>query len=227
VNSELAIWFVVNIFFPVIAPILLLLVPKLLKKTRPYAKGLVLKAVQDGQLFWLTVALSAVGAYELYVYAQVEADQSNKTAAWFVILLLLALWGISVVLGVLSALSIPEHLGKQVPQESATQNAPAKEPAAHTADKGKEAVSPQEHTTGQKAGPASVIVSEPDMGMVVTSAVFLFIASVIAIVAHHLAATTTQSAILAHEEEWKNYASCLMDRRLNVLCPPQPKGATK
>jgi MFS family permease len=223
VDSELVIWFVVNIFFPVIAPILLLLLPKALKKTRPYAKGLVLKAVQDGQLFWLTVAICAVGAYELYAYSQVEADQSNRAAAWGVILLLLIFWGISVVLGVLSALSIPDHPGNQVPPESA----PQKTRETSASDKAKEAAKPEGKTGADSTTePALAVESGPDMGMVITSAVFLLIVSVIAIVGHHLAATTTQSAILNHEQDWKNYTNCLMDRRPNVFCS-QPTGAAK
>ena len=74
-------WIAVNIAVPVLAPILFLLLPKIPNKTRPYADGLVLKAVKDGQLFWVTIALCAVGSYELYGYIQAGVTGLRHTVA--------------------------------------------------------------------------------------------------------------------------------------------------
>ena len=105
---ELVGWAAVNILVPVVLPFLILLLPKLIRKTRRHAHGLVLRAVQDGQLFWVATALCAVGSYELYLYAQAEVTRrAGLTAtAGIIIFSLLAL--VSIILVVLQALDIPE-----------------------------------------------------------------------------------------------------------------------
>lgn len=100
-------WVAVNVLVPTLVPILFLLLPKIPRKTRPYAKGLVLKAVQDGQLFWVTIALCAVGCYELYTYVQAGVAGIMHSGAiigivWFAIFGL-----VSMILVVLQAMDIP------------------------------------------------------------------------------------------------------------------------
>ncbi|MEC5217770.1 hypothetical protein RCH09_002732 [Actimicrobium sp. GrIS 1.19] len=105
-------WIAVNILVPTLAPIIFLLLPKIPRKTRPYAKGLVLKAVQDGQLFWVTIALCAVGCYELYTYVQTGVEGLWHTGAiigivWFAVSSL-----VSMVLVLLQAIDIPGEVAQ-------------------------------------------------------------------------------------------------------------------
>lgn len=105
-------WIAVNILVPTLAPIIFLLLPKIPRKTRPYAKGLVLKAVQDGQLFWVTIALCTVGCYELYTYVQTGVEGLWHTGAivgivWFAVFSL-----VSMVLVVLQAMDIPVQVAQ-------------------------------------------------------------------------------------------------------------------
>lgn len=111
---ELIIWVSINILIPVVIPLLLLLLPKAVEKTRPYGRGLVLKAVQDGQLFWLTTALCATGSFELYLYLQNEIAQPAHTFACFGIVGFGGIALISVVLVLLHALKIPRRESKSV-----------------------------------------------------------------------------------------------------------------
>jgi len=118
--GELIVWVSVNILVPVVVPFLLLLLPKAIAKTRPYGKGLVLKGVQDGQLFWLAVALCAVGSYELYVYLQTNVPQPAHFLACFVIVLFGGIALISVVLVLFHSLDIPRQGGEPAPRRADT-----------------------------------------------------------------------------------------------------------
>lgn len=100
-------WIAVNILVPTLAPIIFLLLPRVPRKTRPFADGLVLKAVQDGQLFWVTIALCAVGCYELYTYVQTGATGLWHTGAIVGIVCLAIFSIVSMVLVVLQAMDIP------------------------------------------------------------------------------------------------------------------------
>ena len=101
------VWIVVNICVPVLAPLVFPLALKIPPKTRPYAKGLVLKSIADGQLFWVVIALCAVESYELFGYL----DDAPKgwphnvavTAIWFHIILI----GFSMILVLCEALDLP------------------------------------------------------------------------------------------------------------------------
>ena len=211
-NLELLIWFGVNIFVPVVLPFLILLIPLGIKKTRPYGKGLILKAVQDGQLFWLAIALCAVGSYELYAYQQVESDRTYRIAAGFTILGLVIIWGISLLLAVLHSLDIPQQAEKTKSIGDTTKvpakNAPGSASMATETDA----------ALGRPALP------EPDMGMVKTSVTFVVLVAIAASVSHHLSASATQSAILKHEQAWLDYATCLKARGTQRHCQ-QPEGA--
>jgi len=199
---DFLIWFSVNIFVPVILPFLLLLVPKMIENTEPYAKGLIIKAVQDGQLFWLTVALSAVGIYELCVYLQLATSTLGRITAVIGIIALAILWFLSILLAVLHALNLPSVKGSPAPAAS---------------EEGIQQPVLQESASQQRA---------PDMGMVKTSRGFLTIAALIATVGHCFAASVSNDAILVREAKWQAYAKCLTAREPNVQCNP-PEGTSK
>jgi len=110
---DFIVWICINIFIPALAPVLLLLMPKIPRKTRPYAKGVVLKAIQDGQLFWVSTAQCSVGLYEFYTYFNRNMQQTNHVLAWFCVLTLGAILLASVTLVLLQALDfndMPERL---------------------------------------------------------------------------------------------------------------------
>jgi cellobiose-specific phosphotransferase system component IIC len=100
-------WVAVNILVPTLAPIIFLLLPKIPRKTRPFSKGLVLRAVQDGQLFWVTIALCAVGCYELYTYIEAGAKGFGHAGAIGGIVVFSICIIVSMVLVVLQAIDIP------------------------------------------------------------------------------------------------------------------------
>jgi hypothetical protein len=100
----------VNILVPVLVPVIFLLIPKFPNKTRPYAHGLVIKAVKEGQLFWVTIALCAVGYYQLYTYIRLRTGEAAHEVAIIGIIFLALINVVSMVLVVLQALEIPAPL---------------------------------------------------------------------------------------------------------------------
>lgn len=104
---ELVIWFVVNIVVPVLAPLVLPLILKIPPKTRPFAKGLVLKSVIDGQLFWVVIALCAVECYELFGYLEHAPRGWQHHAAVTAIGFHVLLIGFSMILVLAEALELP------------------------------------------------------------------------------------------------------------------------
>jgi hypothetical protein len=103
-------WIAVNILVPALVPLIFLLIPKIPNKTRPYAHGLVIKAVKDWQLFWVTIALCAVGYYELYAYIRLRTGEAAHEVAIIGIIFLALINLVSMVLVVLQALEIPRPL---------------------------------------------------------------------------------------------------------------------
>ena len=81
-----AAWFAVHIVIPVFAPIALLPMLRLGLTFRHTARGIVSRAVQDGQLFWVAITIGAENCYELAGYLN-HATGVGGTVAWAVLFL--------------------------------------------------------------------------------------------------------------------------------------------
>ncbi len=108
-------WFAVHISVPVFAPIALLPILRLGITFRHTARGIVSKAVQDGQLFWVAITIGAENCYELAGY-QNHATGAGGAVTWAALLLVVV--GI-IFSSALVLLGTIDSLDRGVPREAA------------------------------------------------------------------------------------------------------------
>jgi len=80
--SEFVGWFFANVSVPLLAPVALLPMLKLARAYRGVSGGLVLRAIQDGQLFWTVIAMCATACYELARAMARGLDDGASALAW-------------------------------------------------------------------------------------------------------------------------------------------------
>lgn len=205
---DMLVWVAINIFVTAVLPIIALLIPKVPKKTRPFANGLVLKAVQDGQLFWVAVALCAVGCYEFGSYIDSGKPLIGRVFAVCCIIGLIGVLCTSIALVLLQALDIPDTkvatpLGGSVSGSGTNVgNAPSLTSSTQV-----------------------VASTTHDAGLVRVSIWCLVAAAVVASIGHYFAASAAESAILLQEERITQLTKCLSEHVALEKC--QQKGAAQ
>ncbi|KAI3594577.1 hypothetical protein D9X30_0809 [Cupriavidus sp. U2] len=78
--SELFGWFVFNVAIPLLAPFALLPFAKVAVFSRSRGQGIVRRAVQDGQLLWAAIPLSASACYGLAGW--IDQTDGPHLGAW-------------------------------------------------------------------------------------------------------------------------------------------------
>ena len=102
--SVLIGWIVFNAVIPLLAPFALLPFAKVPEFTRSRSRGIVRRAIQDGQMLWAAIPISASACYALAVWID-QADHS-RVDAWVLLcmhVLLIVAGSVLVLLGTLDA----------------------------------------------------------------------------------------------------------------------------
>lgn len=70
-------WFVFNIAIPLLAPLALLPLLKIPRALRQRSRGVVMRTMQNGQLLWATIPMSASACYALAQHLGIDALRSQ------------------------------------------------------------------------------------------------------------------------------------------------------
>lgn len=102
--SESFGWFVFNVAIPLLAPFALLPFAKVAVFSRARGNGIVQRSVQDGQLLWAAIPLSASACYGLACW--IDQADGARLGAWILLgfhVLLIVACSVLVLLGAMDA----------------------------------------------------------------------------------------------------------------------------
>lgn len=75
-------WFFINITVPLLAPVALLPIARVPRFYRRHSRGIVVRAIQDGQLLWTVIAMSASACHALAGQFNVDLPPGPQRLIW-------------------------------------------------------------------------------------------------------------------------------------------------
>ena len=104
--GQIVAWFFVNVVVPIFSPLLLLLLLKIPPSYSRLSKGIVTRAVKDGQLFWIVIPMAAAAGYDAGV--ALGHPSVTKWIAWLALMyhiLVIVISAVLVMLGTVASAS--------------------------------------------------------------------------------------------------------------------------